>query len=411
MQKITFSFLILLAFFSFESCSGKEEAIQISLTNPNDFERSDEYISINLEQLQSKYLFDKNSLRIMDAEKEIPSQLENIDGKEYISFVLSFAPREEKTVSLFDGDSNSGKKYTSRVYAEVAMKVDFKLIDGKYTGGRFQNFDSLKVPLNHTDHDALFKYEGPGWESDKVGYRYYIDWRNRIDIFGKKTNDLVLKNVGVNDIYAKDDSYHNMQNWGMDIFKVGNTLGIGSYGMMISDSIYMVSKRDSIMCKISSNGPVSSTITTHFFGWQVENGKYNLRSDLSITSGSRLTKSELRISDNPANMITGLAKDVNGEFFEKKGDKTWSYFAVYGKQSLAGDNLGIALFYNNNEKLEFKETNDSYVVVLKPNSGKIIYYFCAAWEKEPEGIKTKEEFKSYIDKTLDKLDNPIAVQF
>ncbi|MGE5811393.1 MAG: DUF4861 family protein, partial [Ignavibacteria bacterium] len=123
MQKITFSLFILLAFFSFESCSGKEEGIQISLTNPNNFERSDEYISINIEQLRSKFSFDKNSLRVMDAEKEILSQLENIDGKEYISFVLSFAPREEKTVFLFEGDSNSGRKYTSRVYAEVAMKV------------------------------------------------------------------------------------------------------------------------------------------------------------------------------------------------------------------------------------------------------------------------------------------------
>lgn len=388
-----------------------EEGIQITLANPNDFERIDEYISINVEQLQLKFSFDKNSLRVIDAEKEIPSQLENIEGNEFLCFVLSFNPSEKKTIFLVDGDSNYGKKYTSRTYAEVAMKVDFKLINGKYTGGKFQNFDSLKVPLNHTDHNALFKYEGPGWESDKVGYRYYIDWRNRIDIFGKKTHALVLKNVGVNDIYAKDDSYHNMQDWGMDIFKVGNTLGIGSYGMMIGDSIYMVSERDSVICKISSNGPVKSSVTTYFYGWQVANEKYNLRSDLSITSGSRLTKSELRISDNPANIITGLAKDANGEFFAKKGDKTWSYIAVYGKQSLAEDNLGIALFYNNIEKIDFKETNDSYVVVLKPNSGKIIYYFCAAWEKEPDGIKTKEEFNSYIDKTLEKLDNPIDVQF
>ncbi|MGE5859128.1 MAG: DUF4861 domain-containing protein [Ignavibacteria bacterium] len=411
MQKIIFSHLILLAFLFFESCSGMEEGIQITLANPNDFERIDEYISINVEQLQLKFSFDKNSLRVIDAEKEIPSQLENIEGNEFLCFVLSFNPSEKKTIFLVDGDSNYGKKYTSRTYAEVAMKVDFKLINGKYTGGKFQNFDSLKVPLNHTDHNALFKYEGPGWESDKVGYRYYIDWRNRIDIFGKKTHDLVLKNVGVNDIYAKDDSYHNMQDWGMDIFKVGNTLGIGSYGMMIGDSIYMVSERDSVICKISSNGPVKSSVTTYFYGWQVANEKYNLRSDLSITSGSRLTKSELRISDNPANIITGLAKDANGEFFAKKGDKTWSYIAVYGKQSLAEDNLGIALFYNNIEKIDFKETNDSYVVVLKPNSGKIIYYFCAAWEKEPDGIKTKEEFNSYIDKTLEKLDNPIDVQF
>ncbi|HVO74229.1 MAG TPA: DUF4861 domain-containing protein [Ignavibacteriaceae bacterium] len=411
MKKLINSILLPLVFILLESCSSGEDKIGISLNNPNDFERTDEYIRISLDELRSKFSFVKNYLAVLDAEKEIPSQLESNDGKQYISFVTSLAPKEKKTIYIIKRNNESGKKYQSRAYAEVSMKVDYKLINGKYTGGKFQNFDSLKVPLNHTDHDALFRYEGPGWESDKVGYRYYIDWRSRIDIFGKKTHDLVLKNVGINDIYAKDDSYHNMLNWGMDIFKVGNTLGIGSYGMMVGDSIYMVSKRDSVVCKISANGPVKSAITTYFYGWQIENKKYNLQSDLSIIAGSRLTKSELTVSDNPENLITGFTKDVNCKFFEKKGDRTWSYFALYGKQSLANDNLGIALFYNNNEKTGFKEINDSYAVLLKPDSGKIIYYFCAAWEKEPEGIKTKEEFSSYLDMTLQKLDNPIVIQF
>jgi len=411
MQKIIYSILILFSLLSVQSCSGNEERIEISLANPKDFERMDEYISISADKLLSKFAFNKNSFKVLDGNKEIPIQLENLDGKEYLSFVLSFGLKEKKTLYLLEEDNKTEKKYTSRVYAEVAMKVDYKLVDGKYTGGRFQNFDSLKVPLNHTDHNALFKYEGPGWESDKVGYRYYIDWRNRIDIFGKKTNELVLRNVGVNDIYAKDDSYHNMQEWGMDIFKVGNSLGIGSYGMMIGDSIYTVSKRDSVFCKISANGPVKASVTTLFYGWQVENDKYNLTSDLSITAGSRLTKSELSVSGNPQNLVTGLAKDPNAEFFERKGDKTWSYFAVYGNHSLAGDKLGIALFYNNNERISLKETSDSYAVALKPSEGKIIYYFCAAWEKEPEGIKSKEEFISYLEKTLERLDNPIVIQF
>jgi len=83
------------------------------------------------------------------------------------------------------------------------MKVDYDFKNGKYLGGRFQNFSRVRIPDDHTDHNALFKYEGPGWESDKVGYRLYIDWRNRIDIFGKQTNDLVLSNVGINGFGCK----------------------------------------------------------------------------------------------------------------------------------------------------------------------------------------------------------------
>lgn len=409
MRKIIFS-LILFSSLSIQTCSGNKQRIEISLTNPDNFKRIDEYISISIDKLLAKLPFDKNSIKILDGDKEIPIQLENIDGKEYLSFVLSFAPKEKKNVFLVKETGKTEKKYPSRVYAEVAMKVDYKLVDGKYTEGRFQNFDRLKVPLNHTDHNALFKYEGPGWESDKVGYRYYIDWRNRIDIFGKKTDKLVLTGVGVNDIYAKDDSYHNMQDWGMDIFKVGNSLGIGSYGTMIGDSIYTVSKRDSVFCKISANGPVKADITTLFYGWQVEDDKYSLRSDLSITAGSRLTKSELTISGNPENIVTGLAKDPNAEFYERRGGKKWSYIAVYGNHSLAGDKLGIAVFFDNDNRITIKETYDSYAVLLKPSEEKIIYYFCAAWEKEPEGIKSKEEFISYLNQTLERLDNPVVVE-
>ncbi len=136
------------------------------------------------------------------------------------------------------------------------MKFNSSYKDKKFTDEPFQNFTKVVVPQIHTDHDALFKYEGPGWESEKVGYRFYLDWRNATDIFGKKTDELVLHKVGINDIVAKDDSYHEMQEWGMDIFKVGNTLGIGSIGMMKNDSIDMVSKTDEIICEIKHNGPI-----------------------------------------------------------------------------------------------------------------------------------------------------------
>src|SRR5690606_41170855 len=69
-------------------------------------------------------------------------------------------------------------------------------------------------------HDALpilIRYDGPGIESDKVAYRIYLDERNGFDIFGKKTPDLVLQDVGLDGF----ESYHHPAPWGMDILKVG----------------------------------------------------------------------------------------------------------------------------------------------------------------------------------------------
>ena len=78
------------------------------------------------------------------------------------------------------------------------MKPTDVYYEKRFRGSEFKSVKRIKVPAIHTDHDALFRYEGPGWESELIGYRFYLDWRNTTDIFGKKINELLLKTVGVN---------------------------------------------------------------------------------------------------------------------------------------------------------------------------------------------------------------------
>jgi len=48
---------------------------------------------------------------------------------------------------------------------------------------------------------------------------------------------------------------------------------------------------------------------------------------------------------------------------------------------------------------------------LNPENNRITYYFGAAWEKEPNGIKNNNEFVTYIDNTLENLNNPVSIQY
>ncbi|WP_300977302.1 DUF4861 family protein, partial [Flavobacterium sp.] len=77
----------------------------------------------------------------------------------------------------------SNKK--AKTYAEISVKEGGKWEGRKYIGGTFKNVQKLKLAPEHTDHSFDIRYEGPGWESNKIGYRLYLDWRNAIDIFGK----------------------------------------------------------------------------------------------------------------------------------------------------------------------------------------------------------------------------------
>lgn len=129
-------------------------------------------------------------------------------------------------------------------YAEISIAKGGQWEEAKYVNRTsFKKTNELKLPNSHTDHSSFIRYEGPGWESDKVAYRLYLDWRNAIDVFGKKTNQMILESVG-QDGY---DSYHKMQDWGMDILKVGNSLGLGSFGRYDGNEVHHFKKVDSTL--------------------------------------------------------------------------------------------------------------------------------------------------------------------
>jgi hypothetical protein len=386
-------------------CCSQEKEKRITITNSTGISLNDVFLSFEIEDSLKSY-------SLSDGEKEIPSQLISSGEKKEICFVVNLKPDESISLLLKSNNHFEEKNFKSGTYAELSMKPGNIFIDGKFCGDSFVNVTKIKVPEIHTDHDALFRYEGPGWESELIGYRFYLDWRNANDIFGKKIKGLVLSNVGVHDTIAKDDSYHHMQEWGMDVFNVGSSLGIGSIGMWFENKVNMVSKTDSIYCEITENGPVRSSVKTTYFGWQVGEKKYDLVSTLSIASGSRLTKCELNISNDPENIVTGFAKFEGTDFIRNNGKSIWAYMALYGNQTLVGpeDKLGIAVFYRRNNFIEMLEDKLNYVVKLRTENGNVDYYFCAAWEQEPDGIKSLNEFIKYLDDTIELLDNPPTVK-
>jgi hypothetical protein len=407
-----------LLIFIFLSCSDplvKEypESFNMVLTNRLEQDRFDELIVFAIEKIKEKYPdFNPSAFLVLENGKELSSQVNDLDRdnvKDEVVFLCNFSAKEQKTVTIryaLSGDRT--RSYVKRTQAELSHKVGGEFVDRKYEGGTFKNVEYLKVPPQHTDHSWYIRYEGPGWESDRIGYRFYLDWRNAIDIFGKIVPAMVLQDVGQDGF----DSYHEMSAWGMDILKVGESLGIGSTGMWIQGRAERVAKTDSIFCAIIANGPVQSKIRTDYFGWEAGGEKYDLASVLTINAGSRLTQHDLNISGNPNNLCTGIVKHDSAQVIQSADlPGEWQYLATYGRQSLANDMLGMVVFYRKQDIVENTEDEQSWVVVLKPQNGRLRYYFAAAWEKEPMGIATKADFISYLNETVIRLDKPVQVKF
>ena len=323
----------------------------------------------------------------------------NLKGNQLAVFpVKCLKPRSSNVFLLLKGNTD---EYPKRTYAELAHKIGGQFNGNTYEGGfSWVKPNYMKVPGTFRDHAYYIKYEGPGWESDKVGYRFYLDQRNAIDVFGKKTPGIVLPGTGI-DGY---DSYHNMSDWGMDNMKVGKALGIGSIAFWDGQKAVRVENRDSAVCFIPTDGKIRSQVNTTYYGWDVGGNKINLKSLISIDAGSRASHMELQADKYVSNLTTGIIKNNDTELLKSDyntGD--WAYIATFGKQSLNNDNMGLAVFYKKKQLKMLTEDDLNHLVVLTPDNGYVEYYFMATWELEWQPVNNITDFMNALDEELIRL--------
>lgn len=314
--------------------------------------------------------------------------------------------KEKKTENITEVSNDIAKVQTvPKTYAEISIKEGGHWDGREYIDGSFKNIDSLQVPAEHTDHSWFIRYEGPGWENAQIGYRIYLDWRNAIDIFGKKVDSIVLPYVGQDGF----DSYHEPANWGQDILKAGKSMGIGSYGRIVADTMVHFQTVKNTFAKVE-NSETNSSVNITYEGWESGGESIDLKSKLTIFPTGRHTRAEL----TPSKEITGLCTGIvnHSVAFHKKEGETWAYIATYGKQTLVSppDHLGMALFFKLNEVAEQKDGQHDHLVIFKPTTNTLTYYFLGAWEQEPNGIKTEAAFITDLNTKLESLNTTNTIE-
>ncbi|WP_031426189.1 DUF4861 family protein [Flavimarina sp. Hel_I_48] len=286
----------------------------------------------------------------------------------------------------------------SKTYAELAIRKGDDWKPEKFGGGEFMNVDSLQLPEGHKDHAYYIRYEGPGWENAQVGYRMYLDWRNAIDIYGKKVDTLVLPYVGQDDYEA----YHHESPWGQDILKAGKSLGIGGFGRFMNDTVAHFRNVKKTVAYVENDANVSK-VKINYDGWKTGDKSIDLDAQLEIFPSGRFTKATLIPSAALEGLCTGIVKFDDVPAIQKKSkDGSWGYIATYGTQTLVNDTdkLGMVIFYKTAQVGNILKGNDDHLVVFKPSNETITYYFSGAWEQEHDGIKTEEDFIASIDENL-----------
>lgn len=383
-----------------ESLSAAKDQQSISVKNPSGQTMKDLIIEIPVEKLSLGFgtyiaVNDNGDISPVEIVTDIP-------GRQIALFLVSsIAPKQTQRYTIRKGNS---LPYPKRTSAELTHKTGGTFAGNKYTGHySWAKTNVLTLPGSFRDHSYYIKYEGPGWESDKVAYRFYLDNRNAVDVFAKTTSQLVLPGVGADGF----ESYHKPAPWGMDNLLVGKSLGLGSIAIWNGTSAVRIEKKDSTTCIIAADGKLRSQVKTIYHGWKANDVKCNLTSLISIDAGSYLSHIELQTDRKIDNLTTGIIKqETAGLIVKHDKNNEWSYIATFGKQSLNNDMQGLVIFARTRQIKEITEDSLNHLLVLQPDkNGYADYFIMPTWELDLEPVKTEAEFLNRINEALDRLNH------
>lgn len=411
--------LLISLFVLHSGCTKNQETgTQIILKNPSDISLKDKPVSIDKSALRGAAA-QKFPLLLLASNDTIPVQLIDTNGdKEWdeLFFLADIGPRQSNHYDLSWMDE--ALDYTERTYVRFGVRASEK--------------EQVKPALQDTFFPDMlpgvmgyqpYQTDGPSWENDKVGFRHYLDGRNSKDVFGKKTESMSPRNVGINEQGVTEDLYHVMEDWGRDILSVGTSVGLGGYSLKVGEELVRlgVTQRDSLnnveetTFKVLESGPLLSIMEYNYKNWQPEGtGRtYQVTEKAKIWPGMYGYQSSLTFGqlEGDEKAVIGLVNIHTEDEVEEMRLGEWLVLFTHDKQTYDKEwYLGLALILPADQYLHTEmapdtgQLTDSFLAVMETsNKMPISYYSIACWELADQGFRDRNYFIQYLKDLTDQL--------
>lgn len=395
-------FLFLLVIPLVVSCSSRSE-ILLQVSNPLDQSREDATILLSRGEISNWMEIPGGTVPLlMDENRDpLPSQTDDVNGDgqwdELFALIDLPAKGQKKVVLQFipPGD-----------YPEFESRTNLRLGDASKPGYPELETASRLEGVSYQNYsgrtEAAYQMEGPAWENDRVGFRNYMDQRNGMDIFGKLTQEMVLDSVGV----KGKPSYHESAEWGMDVLKVGTSLGAGAIGYQYNDTIYRVGDNGSGSYQVVFEGTQRSRFNLSFANWKVEDSALDVIHQIEIAGGRRYYQGTVTYSGSELalDLVTGIVNMKSEELHVMELGAHHTALVTHDLQSEDTTLLAMAIMIPRDYLLEYGETEESgdgiiqtYYAILDAGAGEPVpYRFYALWEKEDPRWASFDNVTGYL---------------
>ncbi|MBL7113445.1 MAG: DUF4861 family protein [Bacteroidales bacterium] len=379
----------------------------VTLVNPIDLDRPDEPVLLERDQLEqiTGDLSPGQFILATDQDgNNVPNQLDDLDGDgkwDKVAMVYSFHANQTVSLSITVIEEKP----------EFLFRTNIRFANYEPPNEEYETGERLQTPLN-TITQKNFQMEGPGWENDIVGFRNYFDQRNGMDIFGKKTSEMVLDSCGIN------EDYHSMQSWGMDVLKVGTSLGAGSIGMFKDGELFRIGDSGTGTFKIVTEGPVRSVFKFTFNDWVCGDQLFNIVHYVTIWAGSYGYDNTVVIKDKEGTLISGLVNMHTDTLFVNEFEDYVS-LATHGPQAELDKYLGMGLlipaelYQGHGEAPESGDgiTQTCYGKIRMEPDQMVTFHFLTGWEDQDSKFTELDEFLKLLEFDAKRRSNPIQVSF
>ncbi|MBN2697994.1 MAG: DUF4861 domain-containing protein [Bacteroidales bacterium] len=386
----------------------------IRFTNPLDIGRKDEKIVLTADQL-AQWREIPSGLLPMLIEKDadlVPTQVDDLDGDgewDELVALIELGPKEKKVVQMIFVEASIYPKFDDRTNVRLGT---FEKGYPELTSA--ERLEGVSYH-NHSITGDAFQMEGPAWENDFVGFRNYLDQRNGMDIFGKITPEMALDSVGLKD----KERYHSPDHWGMDILKVGTSLGAGSIAYHYKDSIFRVGDNGKGTYELVVDGKLRSVIRFRFNPWHMDDQLLDVTQYIEIQGGTRYYESTVSYSgtDETVDLVTGIVNMKSEQLHVEELNGQYTALYTHDVQSEDTTILGMALLLPSDRLLEYGPTKDSgegitqtYFARLKAEPDEPVKYrFYSFWERENQKWKDPSEIIRLMKEDAERMANPVTV--
>ncbi|MGC3976956.1 MAG: DUF4861 family protein [Paludibacteraceae bacterium] len=251
------------------------------------------------------------------------------------------------------------------------------------------------------------------WENDKIAFRVYGpalqatgEISSGIDVWVKRTENLVVNKWYANDLAGKQ-SYHNDNGEGLDMYKVGPTLGAGASTPWLDDKFWF--SKNFVSCDVLDNGPLRMTVKLKYAPFSAGSVEVTETRIISLDAGSQLNKISILYEFNAASLpiVTGIVTRDSKE--EKTFASPDSFFFLHAEPA-DKEHGTIYEAVVGKKAFEKVETKNNHILGFQHITPKIkyTYYQGAGWSKW--GFSSFDDWKKYVADFSEKTQKPLIVK-